>query len=122
MEELHVDFHLSTDADCGNSGFIRKYHKGKEVRICTTLLLGTIGRTLLAQGNLVVTRSVHAADAKEYNCSSRNTFQTATYICALHMLIPGVSFTTSRISSSTSEVVDLSFPLLVTRGAKFPYS
>jgi hypothetical protein len=82
--------------------FIHKYHEGKEVRICTT------GRTLLAQGNLVVTRPVHAADGRD-TAVVLATLQTVkwvtpTCIDTLHVLIPGVPFTTSRISSSTSGI------------------
>jgi hypothetical protein len=40
----------------------------------------------------------------------------------LLVLIPGVPFTTSRISSSTSGIVHLGHPLLATQGAKFPCS
>jgi hypothetical protein len=47
-----------------------------------------------------------------------------TPICtdAFHVLITGVSFIISRISSSTSEVVDFWCPLLATWAAKFPRS
>jgi hypothetical protein len=45
-----------------------------------------------------------------------------TSIDTIHVLIPGISFRVSRISSSTSGVVDLCRLLLATRGAEFPCS
>jgi hypothetical protein len=86
----------------------------------------TTGRTSLAQGNLVVTRPVHASDGRDTAAVLATLqaveWETPTCIDTLRVLIPGVLFTTSRISSSTSGVVYLGHPLLATRGAKFPCS
>jgi hypothetical protein len=86
----------------------------------------TTGRTLLAQANLVVKRPLHTADGRDCYCS-HNTLQaveraTSTRIDIFCLLISGFSFTTSRISSFTSVVVDLGHPLLATQCAKFPCS
>jgi hypothetical protein len=48
--------------------------------------------------------------------------QSVALVGIFHVLIAGVSFATSRISSSTSGVVELGYPLLATLGVKFPCS
>jgi hypothetical protein len=94
------------------------YHTGSEVGICTTR---TTDRTLLAKGNLVLTRSVHAAEGSvgQHSPDSR---MSDIFNDTLHVLIPGDSFTTSRISSFNPGVVDLVRLLLITQGAKFKCS
>jgi hypothetical protein len=82
----------------------------------------TTGRILLMRGNLA------AADCRDTDsCYSRNPLcavEWATLACMdnLHALISGVSFTTSRTSSSTSGVIHLGQSLMVITGAKFPFS
>jgi hypothetical protein len=105
---------------------IRKCHKGKEVKICTTLVR-TIGRTLLIQGNLVVTRSLHAADGRDtavLTTFSRQLNERSTLTCidTFCVLIPGVSFSAFRISFPISGVVNLGCLQLATQSAKFECS
>jgi hypothetical protein len=61
--------------------FICTHHKGREVRICTTVAR-TTGRTLLMQGNLVVTMLVHTADGRDTAVlTTLQTIKWATPTC-----------------------------------------
>jgi hypothetical protein len=101
--------------------FIHIYRKGMEIIICTTLFyLQYITCAGLSCSEKASTRCRWYG----YSCCSHKNLQRVKWVMpmfndTLRVMIPGVSFTTSRISSYTLGVVVIGHTLLATQDAKF---
>jgi hypothetical protein len=82
LEELHVGFHLETDADCEYSGFrlmrmviLRKYSNTRVGMLGSVIhnVVRTTHRTLPMQGNLVVRRPVYSVQLYFFFCNKLQT-------------------------------------------------